>query len=129
MPRKRNKRARRPRKRELDRVERKYGKLHVKKGDTVKILAGKDKGKEGRILQVLKAKARVLVEGVNQVKRHQKPNQQMQKGGIIEKEASIHISNVQVIVDGRNTRVKRIRNAEGKSLRVAVSSGEQIDKS
>ena len=130
MSRTRVKRARRPRKRELERVARKYAKLHVKKGDRVVILAGKDKGKEGRILQVLKAKGRVLVEGVNQVKRHQKPNQQMQKGGIIEKEASVHISNVQVVdADGNGTRVKRIRNAEGKTVRVAVRSGEQLDKS
>jgi large subunit ribosomal protein L24 len=95
----------------------------------VVILAGKDKGKEGRILQVLKAKGRVLVEGINQVKRHQKPNQQMQKGGIVEKEASVHISNVQVVTDGKRTRVKRIRNAEGKTVRTAVASGEQLDKS
>lgn len=125
------KRARRPRKRELERVARKYAKLHVKKGDNVRILAGKDRGKEGRVLQVLKAKGRCLVEGINQCKRHQKPNQQMQKGGIIEKEASVHLSNVQVIdTNGRDvTRIKRTRSAEGKSVRVAVKSGEQLDKS
>ena len=121
---------RRPRKKELERVARKYGKIHVKKGDKVKVLAGKDRGKVGKILAVYKTKCRVLVEGVNLVKRHQRPTQQLQKGGIIEKEAPIHISNVQLVdVDGKQTRIRRIRTPEGKSVRMAVKSGEPLDKS
>jgi len=130
MPAKRIQKPRRPRKRELERVARKYGTPHVKKGDKVKVLAGKDRGKVGKILQVYKAKDRVLVEGVNLVKKHQRPTQQLQKGGIIEKESPIHISNVQLVdVDGKQTRMRRIVTPEGKSIRVAVKSGEPIDKS
>lgn len=75
----------------------KFRKFHVRRGDKVLILAGKDKGKEGKVLAVLTKKGRVLVEKVNIVKRHQKPNARMQKGGIIEKEGPIHVSNVKVI--------------------------------
>jgi large subunit ribosomal protein L24 len=68
--------------------------MNLKKGDRVSILTGKDKGKEGKILQVLRKVERVVVEGINVVKRHQKPSNANQTGGIIEKEAPIHISNV-----------------------------------
>ena len=127
---KRVNRPRRPRKRDLERVARKFGKLHVKKGDKVKVLAGTGRGEVGKVLEVYKTKNRVLVEGVNMVKRHQRPTQQLQKGGIIEKEAPIHVSNVQVLdIDGKPTRIRRIRTPEGKSVRVAVKTGEPIDKS
>jgi large subunit ribosomal protein L24 len=68
--------------------------MKIKQGDIVKVIAGKDKGKEGKVLQVLPAKERVLVEGINIVKRHVRPSQRAQKGGIIEKEAPLHVSNV-----------------------------------
>jgi len=72
-------------------------KIRIKKNDTVLVIAGDDKGKQGRVLMVYPEKGRVLVEGVNMIKRHTKPNQQNQQGGIIEKEAPIHVSNVKVL--------------------------------
>jgi large subunit ribosomal protein L24 len=72
---------------------------HVKKGDTVLVLAGADKGKTGRVLQVIPEKNRVVVEGVNMIKKHSRPTQKNPKGGILEKEASIHISNVKKQID------------------------------
>ena len=72
--------------------------MGVKKGDTVVVIAGSDKGSEGRVLRVFPAKQRVVVEGVNIIKRHTRPSQKNQKGGIVEKEAPIHISNVKVQV-------------------------------
>lgn len=71
--------------------------MKIKRGDTVKVLVGRDRGKEGKVVRVLPAKQRVMVEGVNLVKRHVKARSQKQKGGIIEKEASIHVSNVKKI--------------------------------
>jgi large subunit ribosomal protein L24 len=72
---------------------------HVKKGDTVLVLAGADRGKTGRVLQVIPGKNRVVVEGVNMIKKHSRPTQKNPKGGIVEKEAAIHISNVKKQVD------------------------------
>lgn len=72
---------------------------HVKKGDTVLILAGADKGKSGRVLSVIPEKNRVVVEGVNMIKKHARPTQRNPKGGIVEKEAAIHISNVKKQID------------------------------
>ncbi|ASS76918.1 50S ribosomal protein L24 [Tumebacillus algifaecis] len=105
-------------------------KLHVKKGDQVVVLTGKDKGKKGRILEAYPTEQRVLIEGVNIVKRHTKPNATNQQGGIIEKEAPIHVSNV-AIVDpktGGATRIgKKILN-DGTKVRYAKKSGETLDK-
>lgn len=105
-------------------------KLHVKKGDQVVVLTGKDKGKKGRILEAYPSEQRVLIEGVNIVKRHTKPNATNQQGGIIEKEAPIHVSNV-AIVDpktGGATRIgKKILN-DGTKVRYAKKSGEVLDK-
>lgn len=72
--------------------------LHVKKGDTVEVIAGSDRGKQGRVLRVFPKKSRVVVEGVNMIKRHTRPSQKNQKGGILEKEAAIHVSNVRVVL-------------------------------
>lgn len=72
-------------------------KVHVKKGDTVMVITGKDKGKKGKVLQVLPKESRVVVEGVNVVKRHTKPTQTNPQGGILEKEAPIHSSNVMMV--------------------------------
>ena len=71
--------------------------MKIKRGDTVKVLVGRDRGKEGKVVRVIPSKQRVLVEGVNLMKRHVKARSQKQKGGIIEKEASIHVSNVKKI--------------------------------
>jgi large subunit ribosomal protein L24 len=112
-------------------MERKYNKqakLHVKKGDMVVVIAGDDKGKKGRVIEVLNAKNRALVEGVNIVSRHTKPNAQNQQGGIIKKEAPVNISNLKVIdPSGNPTRVGRKQNDAGKLVRYSKKSGEIID--
>jgi large subunit ribosomal protein L24 len=103
-------------------------KLHIKKGDTVMVISGESKGKSGRVIEVIIEKSRALVEGVNLVKRHTKPSATNPQGGIIEKEAPIHISNL-LVVDpktGAATRIGRKRNEEGKLVRYAKKSGETI---
>ena len=104
-------------------------KLHLKKGDMVLVIAGDDKGKKGRVIEVIKTDSRALVEGVNIVSRHTKPNAQNQQGGIIKKEAPVHISNLKVVdASGNATRVGRKANEKGKLVRVSKKSGEVIDK-
>jgi large subunit ribosomal protein L24 len=104
-------------------------KLHVKKGDKVVVIAGKDKTKSGTVLAVFPSEERVLVEGVNIVKRHTKPNPANPDGGIIEKEAPIHVSNVALAdpKSGKPTRVNHKVLEDGKKVRVAIKSGETID--
>ncbi|MFT5958283.1 MAG: large subunit ribosomal protein L24 [Polaribacter sp.] len=80
-------------------------KFKIKTGDTVKVIAGDHKGSEGKILQIIKDKDRVLVEGVNLVSKHTKPSAQSPQGGIVKKEASLHISNVMLVEDGVAVRV------------------------
>lgn len=103
--------------------------MRVKTGDKVIVIAGRDKTKTGRILKVIPAEERVVVEGVNVVKRHTKPNMANPDGGIVEKEAPIHVSNV-AIVDpktGGATRVGYKFLDDGKKVRYAKKSGETID--
>ena len=106
-------------------------KFHVKKGDTVFVNAGNDKGKTGKVLEVITDKDRVVVEGVNMVSRHTKPSAQAPQGGIIKKEAGIHISNVQLI-DPKSTAVKPVptrighKFVDGKKVRYSKKSGEEI---
>ncbi|RID83411.1 50S ribosomal protein L24 [Peribacillus asahii] len=103
--------------------------MHVKKGDKVVVISGKDKGKQGTILAAYPKKNRVLVEGVNIVKKHSKPSQANPQGGIISQEAAIHVSNVMPLdpKSGKPTRVGyKIEN--GKKVRVAKISGETLDK-
>ncbi len=102
-------------------------KFHIKKGDNVKVIAGDHKGLEGPVLRVDTKKDRVIVEGVNLVKKHEKPNAANPQGGIVEKEAGIHISNVQLLVNGETTRVGRKKNEEGKAVRYAKKTGEIIE--
>ncbi|WP_082053452.1 50S ribosomal protein L24 [Gordoniibacillus kamchatkensis] len=104
-------------------------KLHVKKDDTVFVISGKDKGKKGRVLEAYPRENRVLVEGVNMIKKHQKPNQANPQGGIISKEAPIHVSNVMLIdpKSGKPTRIGYKVLDNGKKVRVAKKSGEVID--
>lgn len=104
-------------------------KLHVKKGDTVKVLSGKDKGKQGKILKALPAKGKVIVEGVNQIKRHTKPNAKVPNGGIITKEAPLFASKVQVVCPAcsKATRVAK-KEIDGKMVRVCKKCGEALDK-
>jgi len=103
--------------------------MHVKKGDKVKVLTGKDRGKEGVILEAFPKKDRVLVEGVNMVKVHAQPSQDNPQGGILNIEAPIHVSNVLPIdpKTGEPTRVGyEVR--DGKKVRIARKSGEPLDK-
>ena len=101
-------------------------KIKIKKDDKVRIIAGENKGSEGKILKVLKNKRKVLVEGVNIVKKHTKPNSKNPQGGIIEKESPIDISNLSLInSDGQNTRLG-YRFEDGKKVRYAKKNNEII---
>ena len=103
--------------------------MHVKKGDKVMVITGKDKGKTGVVLTAFPKQDRVLVEGVNVVKKHMKPNQLNPQGGIVDQEAAIHVSNVMVIdpKTGEPTRVG-YKVEDGKKIRIAKKSGEVLDK-
>jgi len=103
-------------------------KFKIKKGDKVVVTTGRDKGKQGEVLRVLREEERVLVQGVNMVKRHTAPSQ-MSPGGIVEKEAPLHISNVAHIdpKSGKATRVGYKIDKDGRKTRVAKRSGEAID--
>jgi large subunit ribosomal protein L24 len=111
----------------------KQNKLHVKKGDEVKVLTGKDLGKTGRVLMVLPEKERVLVEGINMKTHHDKPTQDNPQGGRLKREGAIHVSNVMVIDPTTNeaSRIGRKRieeNGRGRWVRYAKTSGEILDK-
>jgi large subunit ribosomal protein L24 len=101
-------------------------KLHIKKGDTVYVNTGVDKGKTGRVLEVLVKEQRAIVEGVNLVSKSTKPNAKSPQGGIIKKEATIHISNLNPVEGGKPVRVGRKLNAEGKLVRISKKSGGEI---
>lgn len=101
-------------------------KLKIKSGDTVKVIAGDHKGSEGKVLQVFKDKNKALVEGVNVVKKHTKPSAQNPQGGIVEKEAAIHVSNLSLMTkNGETTRVG-YRMEDGKKVRFSKKSNEVI---
>jgi len=102
-------------------------KLHIKKGDTVYVNAGNDKGKTGKVLSVDPSKDRVIVEGINMVSKHTKPNSKQPQGGIIKQEAGIHVSNLNLIdpQSGKATRVG-YKMVDGKKVRYAKKSGEEI---
>jgi large subunit ribosomal protein L24 len=103
-------------------------KLHIKKGDTVYVISGEYKDQQGRVLEVLRKNERAIVEGVNMVSKHTKPNSQNPQGGIIKKEAAIHISNL-LLVDpssGKPTRIGRKLNDKNKLVRYSKKSGEEI---
>jgi large subunit ribosomal protein L24 len=103
-------------------------KLHIKKGDTVKVLSGDDKGKTGKVLEVLTLKGRVIVEGINIVTKHEKPSAGKPEGGIKKTEASIDISNLMLVdpASGKATRVGRKLNEKGKLQRYSKKTGEFI---
>ena len=102
-------------------------KMNIKKGDTVYVNAGNDKGKTGKVLSVIPAKDRAIVEGINLVSKHTKPNAKQPQGGIIKQEAGIHVSNLQLIdpKSGQPTRVGH-KIVDGKKIRYAKKSGEEI---
>ena len=93
---------------------------------TVKVIRGNHKGKEGKILRILKDKNRVIVEGVNLIKKHTKPSQENPKGGIVEREGSLHVSNVMYIHGGEPTRIGFKKLEDGSKVRVAIKNGEEI---
>ena len=103
-------------------------KLHIKKGDTVFVNAGDDRGKTGKVLEIITEKNRAIVEGINMVSKHTKPNAKHPQGGIIKQEAGVHISNLQVVdpSKGGPTRIGRRRNDKAKLVRYAKKSGEEI---
>jgi large subunit ribosomal protein L24 len=101
-------------------------KLHIKVGDTVKVLSGESRGQEGKILVIDKKKDRATVEGLNMMKRHTKPSASDPQGGIVEKESGIHISNLMVVQKGVASRVGRKLNDAGKLVRYSKKSGEEI---
>ncbi|WP_084783987.1 50S ribosomal protein L24 [Paenibacillus sp. FJAT-26967] len=111
------------------RLESHNNKLHVKKDDTVFVISGKDKGKKGRVIAAYPRENRVLVEGINMIKKHAKPSQANPQGGIINQEASIHASNVMLVdpKSGKPTRVGYKVLENGKKVRIAKKSGEAID--
>jgi len=102
-------------------------KLHIKKGDTVFVNAGNDKGKTGKVLEVIRDKDRVVVEGINMISKHTKPNAKYPQGGIIKQEAGIHVSNVQLIDPATSKPVKvGYRIEDGRKVRYSKKSGEEI---
>ena len=101
--------------------------MKIRKGDTVQIMSGTDAGKVGRVIKVYLDRDRILVEGINIVKKHTRPSQDNPQGGIIEKEASIHISNtILLMADGKPTKVGYKILEDGKKVRVAKKTGEVI---
>jgi large subunit ribosomal protein L24 len=109
-------------------MENKKVKLKIRKGDLVKVIAGDSKGQEGKITEIIIDKNRAVVEGVNMISKHTKPNAANPNGGIVKKEAAIHISNLALVdpKSGKATRVGRKKNDAGKLVRVAKKSGEEI---
>ncbi len=100
--------------------------MKIKQGDVVQVISGSYNGKEGRVLKVLNSRERLIVEGINMLKRHMRPNQENPQGSIVEKEGSIHISNVKLISGGKSTRVGyKVDN--GKKIRFSKKTGKNID--
>ena len=103
--------------------------LQVKKGDKVQVIAGKDKGKKGKVLRSFPSNDRVLVEGANMIKRHTRPTQKSPQGGIVDKPGAIHVSNIQLVCPNcdQPTRIGSKRTKEGKRVRVCRKSDGEID--
>jgi large subunit ribosomal protein L24 len=103
-------------------------KLHIKKGDTVMVITGNNRGQKGRVLEIIRKTSRAIVEGVNLMKKHTKPNANSPQGGIIEKEAPVHISNLMLVdpKSGEATRITRKVNDKGNLVRFSKKTGEEI---
>jgi large subunit ribosomal protein L24 len=103
-------------------------KIHIKKGDSVMVITGESKGQKGRVLDVDREKSRAIVEGVNMVSKHTKPNAKAPQGGIVKKEAPVHISNLMLIdpTSGNPTRIGKRLNSKEKLVRYSKKSGEEI---
>jgi len=102
--------------------------MKIKKGDMVQVLTGNDRGKRGKVLVVLPDRNRAIVEGVNFIKRHTRPSQSNPQGGIVEREATVHISNLMLIANGTPTRVGYQALEDGKKVRYARKTGETINE-
>lgn len=103
-------------------------KIHIKKGDSVIVITGESKGQKGRVLEVDRKKDRAIVEGLNMISKHTKPNSKSPQGGIVKKEAPIHLSNLMLIdpASGKPTRIGRRLNDKNKLVRYSKKSGEEI---
>jgi len=101
--------------------------FRIRKNDMVKVISGNNKGKTGRVLIVYPKRERVIVEGINFIKRHTRPSQNNPQGGIVEKEASIHVSNVQLLHNNKPTKVGYKHLKDGKKVRYSKETGEVID--
>ncbi|HVS90591.1 MAG TPA: 50S ribosomal protein L24 [Mucilaginibacter sp.] len=112
----------------MEKKQAKPAKLKIRKGDLVKVIAGDSKGAQGKVLEVIKEKNRAVVEGTNMVSKHTKPNAANPNGGIVKQEAAIHISNLMLVdpKSGKPTRVGRAENKDGKLVRIAKKSGQEI---
>ena len=102
--------------------------MKIKKGDIVKVMSGNYRGKTGKVLKVIPNRNRAIVEGINFVKRHSRPTQTNPQGGIIEREASIHLSNLMLIVNNTPTRVGYTKLEDGKKVRIARKTGETVNE-
>ena len=100
--------------------------MNVKNGMTVRVISGNHRGEEGKVLHVFPKKERIIVEGVNFIKRHTRPSQENPQGGIVEREAAMHISNVMVMHGGKPTRVGYKKLDDGSKVRIARKTGEEI---
>ena len=101
--------------------------MKIKKGDTIHVISGNEVGKSGRVIKVFRSKDRIVVEGLNMVKKHARPTQENPQGGIMEKEASIHISNVMLVSGGKPTRIGYKILEDGKKVKYAKRTGEVIN--
>jgi large subunit ribosomal protein L24 len=101
--------------------------MKIKKGDTIQVITGNETGKSGRVIKVYPDANRIIVEGVNMAKKHTRPTQDNPQGGIIEKEATIHISNVMLVAEGKPTRVGFKFLEDGRKVKFAKTTGEIIN--
>ena len=101
--------------------------MKIKKGDTVQVISGNEAGKSGRVIKIFPTKDKIVVEGLNMVKKHARPTQENPQGGIMEKEAAIHISNVMFIVGGKPTRIGYKTLDNGRKVKFAKTTGEVIN--
>ena len=101
--------------------------MRIRKGDVVKIISGSYKNKQGRVLKVINGKNRLIVEGINMLKKHMRPDQENPQGSIVEKEGSIHVSNVQLIDGGKSTKIGYKISSDGKKNRFSKKTGKNID--
>mgnify|MGYP000849790278 CR=1 FL=1 len=101
--------------------------MYIKPGMTVRVIRGNHRGEEGKVLYISPKKERVIIEGINLIKRHTRPSQENPQGGIVEKEAALHISNLMVVHGGKPTRVGYKKLEDGSKVRIANKTGEEIN--